>query len=131
MGTPSVSSPGTPSGTRSDYFTPSAAGSRTPLTLEERPTAIAEYLIHRIREYQQEHLYKFVGAGLTKKSLEMSPHLAARLWWELDIVPLVFETGLEYPYPHKARHHSNVLVDEEADSMARKALMYEHGPQMG
>lgn len=80
-------------------------------------------MIEKIREYQQEHLYKFLGAGLTKKTIEMSPYLPARLWWELDIVPFVFETGFEMPYGSKQKHHSTVLVDEEADSMARKCLM--------
>ncbi|KAF2176263.1 glycosyltransferase family 4 protein [Zopfia rhizophila CBS 207.26] len=117
------------SGTNSGQETPGASGTqtpsgtRTPLPPEERAGALAEYLVDKIRQYQKEHLYKFVGAGLTKKAVQMSPQLPSKLWWELDIVPLVFEIGLEYPYTLKIRH-SSILVDEEADSMARKCLMF-------
>ncbi|KAF2203443.1 glycosyltransferase family 4 protein [Delitschia confertaspora ATCC 74209] len=98
---------------------------RTPLPREERPAVISDYLIEGIREYRKAHLYKFLGVGLTKQTVEMCPQLPARLWWELDVVPLVFETGFEYPYlPTKSRHHRGIMVDEEADSMARKCLMF-------
>jgi hypothetical protein len=96
---------------------------RTPLPPEERAGVLADYFVEKIRQYQQDHLYKFVGAGLAKKVVQMSPQLPARLWWELDIVPLVFETGLEAPFPKTSRHRPVVTVDEEADSMARKCLM--------
>jgi hypothetical protein len=95
---------------------------RTPLASEERAEALAAYLVEKARNYQKEHLYKFVGAGLSRQAVQMSPKLPAKLWLELDIVPLVFETGLEYPYPQK-NPHSSISVDEEADSMARKCLM--------
>ncbi|CAG5184120.1 uncharacterized protein ALTATR162_LOCUS10920 [Alternaria atra] len=74
------------------------------------------------KSYQKEHLYKFVGAGLTKRATEASPQLASRLWLELDIVPLVFSPTFDNPIVE--RQHGKILVDEEADSMARKALMY-------
>ena len=95
---------------------------RTPLAPEERAEVLAAYLVEKIRHYQEEHLYKFVGAGLTRHAVQMSPKLPAKLWQELDIVPLVFEIGLENPYSQK-NHHSSISVDEEADSMARKCLM--------
>jgi glycosyltransferase involved in cell wall biosynthesis len=53
----------------------------------------------------------------------MSPQLPARLWWELDIVPLVFDKPLEDPLAQVGRH-GIMFVDEEADSMARKCLMF-------
>jgi len=33
---------------------------------------------------------KFVGAGVTSRLVEFSPHICGRLWRELDIVPIVF-----------------------------------------
>ncbi|KAF2811447.1 trehalose synthase (Ccg-9) [Mytilinidion resinicola] len=114
--TPGRSGTDSPSG----VLTPS--GLRTPLLPEERAGVLADYFVEKIRQYQQDHLYKFVGAGLTKKVVQMSPNLPARLWWELDIVPLIFETGLEEPFPKAGRR--GIAVDEEADSMARKCLMF-------
>ncbi|KAF2463753.1 trehalose synthase (Ccg-9) [Lindgomyces ingoldianus] len=115
--TPGLSGAQTPSG----VMTPS--GLRTPLPPEERPMVLADYLVEKITEYQRSHLYKFVGAGLTKEVIEMSPDLPARLWEELDIVPLVFVREPDEERPPKLEH-SSIMVDEEADSMARKCLMY-------
>ncbi|ORY17691.1 putative trehalose synthase-like protein [Clohesyomyces aquaticus] len=101
-------------------MTPS--GLKTPLLPEDRPAVLADHLVEMLKAYQQKHLYKFVGAGITRQTAAMSPNLPSRLWSELDIVPLVFDSGLEVTRPQKIRHVS--LVDEEADSMARKCLMY-------
>ncbi|KAK7539020.1 trehalose phosphorylase [Phyllosticta citricarpa] len=92
-----------------------------PLREHDRDKALADFVISKISEYQQEHLYKFAGAGITKALVDLSPQLPSRLWWELDIVPLVFEHGLENlgGAPKAA-----VTIDEEADSMARKSLMF-------
>ncbi|KAF2084662.1 glycosyltransferase family 4 protein [Saccharata proteae CBS 121410] len=81
---------------------------------------IADHFISRVREYEKEHLYKFVGAGISKELFEMSPKLPSRLWWELDIVPMVFEHGLE----DSGYESSAPSIDEEADAMARKCLMF-------
>lgn len=81
---------------------------------------LADELVRRVGEYRQKHLYKFLGAGLTDKLVNLSPQLPARLWLELDIVPFVFplsESSHEVKYSHTA-----LAVDEEADSMARKAI---------
>lgn len=72
----------------------------------------------KVREYQEQHLYKFAGAGVSKAVEDLSPNLAPRLWKELDIVPMVFERGLETNICEEVR-----TADEEADSMARKCLM--------
>jgi hypothetical protein len=86
IGTPGLSGAQTPTGI--------ASGTHTPLPLEERPAVLADHFVDKIRNYQREHRYKFVGAGLTRKVVQMSPQLPARLWWELDIVPLVFDKPL-------------------------------------
>jgi alpha,alpha-trehalose phosphorylase (configuration-retaining) len=84
---------------------------------------LANHIVSSILGYQQDHLYKFVGAGVTKALVNMSPQLPSRLWSELDIVPMVFEQEPEIlgaPIDVKS-------VDEEADEMARKCLM-QFGP---
>ncbi|KAJ4992985.1 glycosyl transferase group 1 [Stagonosporopsis vannaccii] len=102
----------------------SNSGAATPSTAEERADFFAEDIISKIKHYRDEHLYKFVGAGLTTKTVQICPQLPSRLWLELDIVPLVLE-------PTSNRHNTAnpdaptyILVDEEADAVVRKALGY-------
>ncbi|KAF2263943.1 glycosyltransferase family 4 protein [Lojkania enalia] len=111
---------------RSGYNTPRSGYStpRLPATLpeyEDRPTAFANWLIERISTYQSEHLYKFIGAGLTKKVVELSPQLPSRLWLELDIVPVVLKESNGKPHADKNRSVA-LTVDESADKMARKCV---------
>ncbi|KAF2143042.1 glycosyltransferase family 4 protein [Aplosporella prunicola CBS 121167] len=123
-----VSSSGVSSGISSGVSTPGRSPSPSrPIKEGEKSALLADYFIGRIESYQQEHMYKFVGAGLSTRVVELSPELPSRLWWELDIVPMVFEQGLEDP-----RGQSDVgpvAVDELADSMARKCLMF-FGPNL-
>ena len=85
--------------------------------------ALADYLIKKIRDYQENHLYKFVGAGLTEEAVDLSPTLPSRLWGDLDIVPLTFD-GASPNLRHHRTYDTKVTVDEEADSMVRKCLGY-------
>lgn len=86
---------------------------------------IAEYIITELRKYEQEHLCKFLSAGIAEPLLAKSPKLCSRLWLELDIVPLILHIG-------KGPQHDNIHgqkqwelkdIDEQADSMARKSIM--------
>ena len=86
---------------------------------KNRPHALANYVISKISDYQHTNLYKFVGAGITKEFVKMSPQLPSELWSELDIVPMVFEQVLENP----AGPAFLGSIDEAADNMARKNLM--------
>jgi hypothetical protein len=79
---------------------------------------LAEYFVSKIRDYEQGHYYKFVGVGMTRRVATLSPELPSRLWAELDIVPMIFEQSLDYQKLGGER----LMVDEEADSMARKCL---------
>lgn len=115
----SASGRSTPAG-----FYGAASGAATPVSLEERPGFLADFLVDKLKEYQRDHLYKFLGAGINEKAVRYSPNLPSRLWQELDIVPLVLRNEPEPDMFRSHRNgHSNILVDEEADSMARKALM--------
>lgn len=101
----------------------SDSGSSISVTKEEIPSYLANFLIEKLRDYEKEHLYKYVGAGINKRAHDISPQLASMLWRELDIVPLVLQNDPEPKQLHDKRDGQTVLVDEEADSMARKALM--------
>ncbi|PQE05953.1 trehalose phosphorylase protein [Rutstroemia sp. NJR-2017a BBW] len=92
---------------------------------EELSSLLADYFVSKIRDYEQGHYYKFVGVGMTRRVATLSPELPSRLWAELDIVPMIFEQSLDYQKLGGER----VMVDEEADSMARKCLTY-FGPTM-
>ncbi|TKA62404.1 hypothetical protein B0A49_11684 [Cryomyces minteri] len=88
--------------------------------------SLADYFVSHIREYQEEHGYKFIGVGITQRIVHLSPTLPARLWADLDIVPLVLHITDE----DKQGVRGPLSVDEEADSMARKCLMF-FGPGNG
>lgn len=79
---------------------------------------VTNYMLHSISQYQKDHRYKFVGAGVTAGTRDMCPELLSRLWIDLDIVALVFETGLEVSEVPLG----SLPVDEEADSMVRKTI---------
>ncbi|PSN71111.1 putative trehalose synthase (Ccg-9) [Corynespora cassiicola Philippines] len=101
----------------------SASAPSTPAAFEDVSKQLSDFLVARITRYQQDHLYKFVGAGLSTKVVQYSPQLPSRLWLELDIVPLVLASDWQNPQSSTNRHGS-MLVDEEADSMARKCLLH-------
>jgi hypothetical protein len=83
--------------------------------------AIADHIIAEVEKYEHENFSKFIGAGLPTTLKYMSPTLCSRLWLELDIVPIVMRPDEE----HKEKSFWDVKrVDEQADSMARKCIMY-------
>ncbi|KAI1434011.1 glycosyltransferase family 4 protein [Xylaria sp. CBS 124048] len=78
---------------------------------------IADFIIDAAREYEFDNNVKFVGAAMPSRLAEISPKLCARLWLDLDVVPIVI------PYsPKSSRFWMNSEVDEQADSMARKCV---------
>ena len=83
----------------------------------------SDYVIARLREYEDEQHYKFVGGGITVETFKICPYLTTRLWAELDIVAVIFRPELE---AHSIMAKYTVGVDEEADSMARKAIRHVH-----
>jgi alpha,alpha-trehalose phosphorylase (configuration-retaining) len=110
-------------GLLSPAVTPSSGDVTPAVPTDEIPGLVEQHFLNIIRTYAKEHHYKFVGVGITQKLASMSPKLPARIWAELDIVPLVFEQGLNYP-AKPANRRSILNVDEEADSMARKCCMF-------
>ncbi|KAM3087074.1 hypothetical protein ACMFMF_001005 [Clarireedia jacksonii] len=115
-------SPTRNSGFEAGIDTESPAGHINTEVLSSR---LADYFLSKVRDYEQEYYYKFVGVGMTRRVATLSPELPSRLWAELDIVPLIFEQSLDCENLRGGR----LMVDEEADSMARKCLSY-FGPSM-
>lgn len=101
--------------------TPNSGADTPGLATDDVDSIVAEHFIRTIHQYSMDHNAKFYGVGITQKLANMSPQLSSRFWSELDIVPLVFGHGLDYPQVSKK---IPVVVDEEADSMARKCSMY-------
>jgi hypothetical protein len=102
--------------------------SRTPsftaISIQELPNFLANFLVAKLKKYREDHSFKYIGAGINEKVVRYSPQLPSRLWQELDIVPLVLEDQRRPDTFRAQRGHTQVYVDEEADTMARKALMY-------
>ena len=69
---------------------------------------------------------KILGIGLPRKLHEKSVILCARLWTELDIVPVILdESGITDDANNAAVvHFRGKRLDEQADSGARKCIRY-------
>lgn len=81
---------------------------------------IADYVIRKVQDYEHRNVVKFIGAGLPSSVTNISPTLCSRLWLDTDVVPLVLSTkGKEL-----LAHWDDKELDEQADSMARKCVMY-------
>lgn len=93
-----------------------ATNDQTNLPFHEYANIDADWFVEKIRNYAQKNMYKFVGAGLTKRVLDLSPQLPSRLWSDLDIVPLIF--GDE-----EGRVKDTRTCDELADTVARRCVM--------
>ncbi|KAI9775361.1 MAG: hypothetical protein M1839_001277 [Geoglossum umbratile] len=92
---------------------------------------IAEYVLMALQKYEREHLCKFLCAGLPADLLEWSPRLCSRLWAEMDVIPIVLHVRgrLVDEGELKHLHWTSKTVDEQADSMARRSIMF-FGPTM-
>jgi hypothetical protein len=104
-----------------------------PIDLSQKQTGedrIADYVIDMLQDYQQKNAVKFIGAGVPYDLMKKSLRLCARLWLELDIVPVSIAPQVE-DRNDEADHNfwDSKLVDEQADSMARKCIM-SFGPSL-
>ncbi|KAF8582078.1 glycosyltransferase family 4 protein [Ramaria rubella] len=59
--------------------------------LENNAGKIEDHIIQALRTFSNEHVCKFVGAGVTLSLLNDVPNLCTRLWLEMDVVPIVFD----------------------------------------
>jgi len=58
--------------------------------LEKSAIEIEKHVVQTLKKFSQEHLCKFLGAGVALALLKESPNLCTRLWLDMDIVPIVF-----------------------------------------
>jgi hypothetical protein len=82
------------------------------LNIEQRATELNTFFIDTLREVARANTCKFVGAGVCSKIVRWSPQLPARLWTELDILPITLDTK-----------DTNQDASGSADSMARNCIM--------
>ncbi|RPB28633.1 UDP-Glycosyltransferase/glycogen phosphorylase [Terfezia boudieri ATCC MYA-4762] len=94
----------------------------------DRANMCIKHIIEQLKFFSTEHTLKFVGAGITEKSLEITPTLPSVLWKDMDIVPMVYKVAYIAP-PSLANgvmggeyegEMAIIDVDEQADSAARK-----------
>jgi alpha,alpha-trehalose phosphorylase (configuration-retaining) len=85
--------------------------------------AITDHIVLTAREYQQDHAEKFIGLAMSTDLAEWCPNLCARLWLELDIIPIVIRKAEEKvswgSYDEQLPFES---LDEQAESMARRCI---------
>jgi hypothetical protein len=91
---------------------------------------IADYVLKEVEDYEHKHFAKFIGAGLSATLRRVSETLCSRLWLDLDIVPITVlaeredEDEDEEDRKGETNFWSVKRVDEQADSMVRKCIMY-------
>lgn len=93
---------------------------------EDKAATVEDFIVSRLETFRHEHLCKILGAGLSVDLHRHSPRLASRLWQDLDIVPMVFRVGMDLN-PETAKSVQNGhewSIDEQADSVAKKCIMY-------
>lgn len=102
----------------SDDSSEAGSGISTPMSVvsvAETPEAVEEAFIDYLRSYREAKLSKPMGASLTAELDQLSPHLAVRLWAELDILPFIFPV-------EKNEEHTSMSLDQQAEYMARKTV---------
>lgn len=92
---------------------------------------IADWVIEKMESYEQQNNAKFIGAGVPYGLMMKSPKLCSRLWLEVDVVPIAIAPQAEGSLVESKDNTfwDSKLVDEQADSMARKCVM-NFGPSL-
>lgn len=87
---------------------------------------ISEHIINELCSYERKNFCKFIGAGIPLDLIQIAPTLCSQLWAKLDIVPISLKPDEDANDPAgKVQPFWNVKdIDEQADSMARKCIMY-------
>jgi hypothetical protein len=93
---------------------------------KEEQEVLSDYIMSELQAYEKKNFCKFIGAGLPHELLKKAPSLCPRLWAELDTVPIAMHPDKEGHSVHVKNHEfwDHKCVDEQADSMARKCIMY-------
>lgn len=100
---------------------------------EDIRNLIRKDAIKTIMLYSLQHSAKFVGAGVTLGLEKICPGICACLWRELDVVGVILKVQTETLGAFEDTGTITVDVDEQADSAARKCVMYfgpNHNPAL-
>ena len=100
---------------------------------EDLKDLIKKYAIKAIKLYSVQYNTKFVGAGVTLDLESICPGISACLWRELDVVGMTLKVQTEACGAFEDAGKISVDVDEQADSAARKCVMYfgpNHNPAL-
>ena len=84
---------------------------------EEQRQLIEDQVISGLTEYRRLNACKLLGAGVTVELDSAAPRLCSRLWSELDLVPIVFNTAVFIDQDTPTEN-----VEELVDSAARKCF---------
>lgn len=117
-----------PSLEKSDLLSDTISGTATPATdpwsgsqTLRLDLSLADFVIKEVEKYREKYYYKIAGGAITKQTAELCPELPSLLWHKLDIVCFIFK-----PFDNKAGYVASegaeCKVDEESDSMVRKAI---------
>lgn len=91
---------------------------------------ITGFIVEQLRQYSETQLEKFIGVAIPSSLVERCPTLCARIWAELDIVPIVLrEKNKALEEPRRTSWEARG-VDEQAESMARKCIRYVVSPAL-
>jgi hypothetical protein len=82
-------------------------------------TKLIDYVISMVDAHRSNNHYKIAGGAITKQAATLCPELASALWRELDIVCFIFKP---FGDEDEACEGTEERVDEESDSVARKAI---------
>lgn len=73
---------------RIPYQAPFTAFTDSCAQSENAGSVICDYIVDAVRFFQSRNQYKYLGAGLSQEVVRLSPGLPAKLWLDLDIVPI-------------------------------------------
>lgn len=90
---------------------------------------VADHILDDVHKYERDHFVKFIGVGISQATHALSPTLCSRLWLDADIVPIVLAPVDEQQRVQGKKSLWDVKrVDEQADSMARRCILYVDPP---
>jgi hypothetical protein len=81
--------------------------------------SLEEFVLQKVEAYGSDHHCKAIGGAITEEAAALCPSLPSQLWLKLDIVCFVFPP---FESKHEASQVTDFKVDEESDSVVRKAI---------
>ncbi|OJZ85534.1 glycosyltransferase family 4 protein [Aspergillus luchuensis CBS 106.47] len=86
---------------------------------------ITQFIVDKMREYQEAHGEKFIGLAMPTDLAERCPDLCARLWSELDVIPIVLRKAEEkLSWGMFEEQLPRASLDELTESIARKCIRF-------